>query len=157
MSRNTAKKVIARVEETSRAGEKFDNKDLQEFALAIEHLLKERARREEVLALAAAFLTLDEYKENLHKLVEYAKIGGLKEREATLLEILEQIDKDLEMAVIMKINEYVSQENVADEIRTAILEHLEPTLGRGRWHAREQEAILHVISKAMEGYLIVKV
>jgi hypothetical protein len=119
--------------------------------------LKERARKEEILALAAAFLTLDEYKKDLQKRVEYARLGGLKEREATLLEILDQIDKDLEMAVTMKINDYASQENIADEIKTAIIEHLEPTLGRGRWHAREQEAILQIISKAIEGYLIVKV
>jgi hypothetical protein len=157
MSKTTVKRVIARVEEKSRAGEKFDNKDLQEFALTIEYLLKERARKDEILALATAFLTLDEYKKDLQKRVEYARIGGLKERGATLLEILDQIDKDLEMAVTMKINEHGSQENIADEIKTAIIEHLEPTLGRGRWHAREQEAILQIISKAIEGYLIVKV
>ena len=157
MSKTTVKRVIARVEEKSRVGEKFDNKDLQEFALTIDYLLKERTRKEEILALAAAFLTLDEYKKDLQKRVEYARIGGLKEREATLLEILDQIDKDLEMAVTMKISEYAFQENIADEIKTAILEHLEPTLGRGRWHAREQESILQIIAKAMEGYLIVKV
>lgn len=157
MNKDTAKKVIATVEEKSRSGEEFDDKELQEFAFTIEYLLSERVRKEEVLALAAALLTLDEYKKDLQKRVEYARIGGLKEREATLLEILDQIDRALEAAVTMKINEYASQENVADDIKTAILEHLEPTLGKGRWHAREQEAILHIISKAIEGYLIVKV
>ena len=27
---------------------------------------------------------------------------------------------------------------------------------RGKWHAREQEAIMEIVSKAMEGYLVVK-
>ncbi len=61
------------------------------------------------------------------------------------------------MAVTLKIHQHTYQENIADEIKKAILEHLEPTLGRGKWHAREQEAILQVISKAMEGYLVVKI
>ncbi len=156
MSKDIVKRVIAKVEKMSRAGKEFDNKDLQEFALTIEYLLKERTRKEEILALTAGVLTLDEYKKGLQKRAEYAKVGGLKEREATLLEILDQIDKELEMAVTLKIHEHISQGDVADEIKTAILEHLEPTLGRGKWHAREQETILQIISKAMQGYLVVK-
>jgi len=65
MNKDTAKKVIATVEEKSRSGEDFDNKELQEFAFTIEYLLNERVRKEEVLALAAALLTLDEYKKDL--------------------------------------------------------------------------------------------
>jgi hypothetical protein len=157
MSEEIVKKVIARVEEMSRGGEVFEDKDLEEFAITIQHLLSERTRREEILATAAAILTLEEHKKSLENKVEYAKLGGLKEREATLLEILDQIDKELEMAVTMKIHEHTHQENIADELKTAILEHLAPTLGRGKWHAREQEALMQIVSKALEGYLVVKV
>ena len=156
MSEDVAKRVIARVEEMSRAGEEFEDQDLQEFAVTIEHLLKERVRREEILAIAAAVLSLDEHKKSLESKVEYAKLGGLKEREATLLEILGQIDKELEMAVTMKVHEYPHQQNIADDLKTVILEHLAPTMGRGKWHAREQEALLQIVSKALEGYLVVK-
>lgn len=157
MSDKIIKKVIAKVEKMSASGEEFKDKELQEFALTISHLLKERIRKEEILAIAAAALALDEYKKGLQKRVEYAKVGDLKEREATLLEILDQIDKELEMAVAMKIHEHAHQESIVDEIKTAILEHLAPTLGRGKWHAREQEAIQQIISKAMQGYLVAKV
>jgi hypothetical protein len=156
MSDKIVKKVIAKVEKMSASGEEFKDKELQEFAITIEHFLKQRSRKEEILALAAANLALTEYKKGLQKRIEYAKVGGLKEREATFLEILDQIDKELEMAVTMKIHEHAFRENFADEINAAILEHLEPTLGRGKWHAREKEAILQIISKAMEGYLVVK-
>jgi len=156
MSDTIVKKVITKVEKMSASGEEFKDKELQEFAITIEHLLKERSRKEEILALSAANLALTEYKKGLEKRIEYAKVGGLKEREATFLEILDQIDKELEMAVTMKIHEHAFKENFADEINEAILEHLEPTLGRGKWHAREKEAILQIISKAMEGYLVVK-
>lgn len=156
MSDKISKKVIAKVDKMSASGEEFKDKELQEFAITIENLLKERSRKEQVLALAAAALALDEYKKGLQKRTEYAKMGGLKEREATLLETLDQIDKELEMAVTMKIHEHTYQENIADELTAAILEHLEPTLGRGKWHAREQEAIMEIVSKAMKGYLVVK-
>jgi hypothetical protein len=156
MSEDIVKKVIARVEEMSPGGEVFEDKDLEEFAITIQHLLSERTRREEILAMAAAILTLEEHKKSLENKVEYAKLGGLKEREATLLEILDQIDKELEMAVTMKIHEHTYQENIADELKTAILEYLAPTLGRGKWHAREQEALMQIVSKALEGYLVVK-
>jgi hypothetical protein len=156
MSEDIVKRVIARVEEMSRGGEVFEDKELEEFAITIQHLLSERTRREEILATAAAILTLEEYKKSLENKVEYAKLGGLKEREATLLEILDQIDKELEMAVTMKIHEHTHQENIADELKTAILEHLAPTLGRGKWHAREQETLMQIVSKALEGYLVVK-
>ena len=156
MSDKIIKKVIAKVEKMSASGEEFKDKELQEFAITIENLLKERSRKEQVLALAAAVLALDEYKKGLQKRTEYAKMGGLKEREATLLETLDQIDKELEMAVTIKIHEHTYQENIADELTTAILGHLEPTLGRGQWHTREQEAIMAIISKAMKGYLVVK-
>ena len=156
MSDKIIKKVIAKVEKMSASGEEFKDKELQEFAITIENLLKERSHKEQVLALAAAVLALDEYKKGLQKRTEYAKMGGLKEREATLLETLDQIDKELEMAVTMKIHEHTYQENIADELTGAILEHLEPTLGRGKWHAREQEAIMEIVSKAMKGYLVVK-
>ena len=157
MRDDTIKKVIAKVEEMSLKDEDFEDKDLQEFALTIRHLLKERARKEEIIALAAAALAIEEYKKGLENRVEYAKLGGLKEREATLLEVLDQIDKELEMAVAIKIQEHAQEENIADQLQTAILEHLAPTLGRGKWHAREQEAILQIISKVMEGYLVAKV
>jgi hypothetical protein len=156
MSEDMVKRVIARVDEMSRAGEEFEDKDLEEFAITIRHLLKERTRREEILAIAAAILALDEHKKSLENKVGYAKVGGLREREATLLEILDQIDKELEMAVTMKIHEHTHQENIADELKTAILEHLAPTLGRGKWHAREQEALTQIVSKALKGYLVVK-
>jgi len=156
MSEDIVKRVIARVEEMSRSGEVFEDKDLEEFAITIQHLLRERTRREEILAAAAASLALDEYKKGLENKVEYAKVGGLKEREATLLEILDQIDKELEMAVTMKIHEHTYQENIADELKNAILEHLAPTMGRGKWHAREQEALMQIVSKALKGYLVVK-
>jgi hypothetical protein len=156
MSEDVVKKVIAKVEEMSRTGEEFEDKDLEEFATTIQHLLNQRTRREEILAIAAAALALDEYKKGLENKVEYAKVGGLKEREATLLEILDQIDKELEMAVAMKIHQHTYQENIADELKTAILEHLAPTMGRGKWHAREQEALMQIVSKALEGYLVVK-
>ena len=156
MSEDIAKRVIAQVEEMSKEGEKFEDREMQEFAITIQHLLRERVRREEVLAIAAAILALDEHKKSLENKVEYARVGGLKEREATLLEILDQIDKELEMAVTMKIHEYTYQENIADELKTAILEYLAPTLGRGKWHAREQETLMQIVSKALEGYLVVK-
>ena len=156
MSEDIVKRVIARVEEMSRTGEELKDKDLEEFAITIQHLLKERARREEVFAIAAASLALEEYKKGIENKVEYAKVGDLKEREATLLEILDQIDKELEMAVTMKIHEHTYQENIANEVKTAILEHLAPTMGRGKWHAREQEALMKIVSKALEGYLVVK-
>jgi hypothetical protein len=156
MSEDIVKRVIERVEEMSRAGEVFEDRDLEEFAITIQHLLSERTRREEILAIAAATLALDEHKKSLENKVEYAKVGGLKEREATLLEILDQIDKELEMAVTMKIHEYTYQKNIADELKTAILEHLAPTMGRGKWHAREQEALMQIVSKALEGYMVVK-
>ena len=156
MSDDIVKRVIARVEEMSRAGEEFEDKELEEFAITIKHLLRERIRREEIIAIAAATLALDEHKKSLENKVEYAKVGGLREREATLLEILDQIDKELEMAVTMKIHEHTYQENIADELKTAILEHLAPTLGRGKWHAREQEALTQIVSKALKGYLVVK-
>ena len=156
MSEDIVKKVIEKVEEMAEANEEFEDKDLQEFAIAIQYLLKGLIRTEEVLAFASAILALDEYKKGLEKRVEYAKLGELKEREATLLELLDQIDRELEMAVTMKIHEFTFQDNIADEIKKAILDHLEPTLGRGKWHAREEEAIQQIISKAMEGYLVVK-
>ena len=156
MSEDIAKRVIAQVEEMSKEGEKFEDREMQEFAITIQHLLRERVRREEVLAIAAAILALDEHKKSLENKVEYAKLGGLKEREATLLEILDQIDKELEMAVTMKVHEHTYRESIADDLKTAILEHLAPTLGRGKWHAREQEALLQIVSKALEGYLVVK-
>jgi hypothetical protein len=56
----------------------------------------------------------------------------------------------------MKIHEYTYQKNIADELKTAILEHLAPTMGRGKWHAREQEALMQIVSKALEGYMVVK-
>ena len=157
MSEDIAKKAIARVEEMAEADEEFENENLQEFAFAIKYLLKEQARKEEVLALASAILAVEEYKKALQKRIEYARLGELKEREATLLELLDQIDRELEISVAMKIHEFTFQDNIADEIKRAILDHLEPTLGRGKWHAREEEAILQIISKAMEGYLVVKV
>ena len=156
MSEDIVKRVIARVEEMSQKGEEFQDKDLEEFAITIQHLLGERARREEILAIAAASLALDEYTKGKENKVEYAKVGGLKEREATLLEILDQIDKELEMAVTMKIHEHTYRENIADELKPAILEHLAPTMGRGKWQAREQEALMRIVSKALEGYLVVK-
>jgi hypothetical protein len=157
MSEEIVKEVIAKVEEMSEAGEEFEDNILQDFAVTIDYLLKERSRKEEVLALAAAIFALDEYKKGLEKRIEYARIGGLKEREATFLEIIDNIEKELEMAVTMKIHQHSYHENIADEIKQAILEHLEPTLGRGKWHAREQTAILEIISKVMEGYLVVKI
>ncbi len=119
--------------------------------------MKGQTRKEEVLALASAIVAVEEYKKGLQKRIEYAKLGELKEREATLLELLDQMDRELEMAVAMKIHEFTFQDNIADEIKKAILGHLEPTLGRGKWHAREEEAIQQIISKAMEGYLVVRV
>jgi hypothetical protein len=157
MREDIVKQVIARVEKMAAADEEFEDQNLQEFALTIQYLLKKQTRKEKVLALASAILALEEYKTVLHKRVEYAKLGDLKEREATLLELLDQVDRELEMAVTMKIHEYTYHNNIADEINKAILEHLEPTLGRGKWHAREQEAIQQIISQAMEGYLVVKV
>lgn len=156
MSEDIVKKVVAKVTEMSRTGEKFEDQDLQEFSLTIQLLLKERIRREEILAMASAALVLNELKKSLENKVEYAKLDGLKEREATLLEILDQIDKELEMAVTIKVHEHTHQENIADELKTAILEHLAPTMGRGKWHTREQEALLRIVSKALEGYLVVK-
>jgi hypothetical protein len=156
MSEDIVKKVIAKVETTD-AHEEFEDQNLLEFALTIQYLLKKQTRNEEVLALASAILAVEEYKKGLQKRIEYAKLGDLKEREATLLELQDQIEKELEMAVTIKTHEHTQQENIADEIKGAILDHLEPTLGRGKWHAREQEAILEIISKAMEGYLVVKV
>ena len=156
MSEDIVKKIIADVEEMADKDEEFEDQNLQEFALTIQHLLKEQVRKEEVLAFASAILALEEYKKGLEKRIEYAKLGDLKEREATLLELLDQIDKELEMAVTIKIHEHSQQDHIADEIKKAILAHLEPTLGRGKWRAREQEAILQVSSKAMDGYLVIK-
>ena len=156
MSEDIVKKVIAKVE-TADVHEEFEDQNLLEFALTIQYLLKKQTRNEEVLALASAMLAVEEYKKGLQKRIEYAKLGDLKEREATLLELQDQIDRELEMAVTIKTHEHTHQENIADEIKGAILDHLEPTLGRGKWHAREQEAIQQIISKAMEGYLVVKV
>ena len=157
MSDEIIREVIAKVEEMVKEGEKFEDATLQDFAVTIDHLLKQLSRKEEVLAMASAMLALDEYKKSLNKLVEYAKVGDLKEREATLLEILDQLDKELDMAVTMKIHEHTYRENIADDIRRAVLDHLAPTLGRGKWHAREEAIILEIISKVMEGYLVVKV
>ena len=156
MHEETAKKVIARIEKMRETDEELEDETLQEFALTIQHLLKERSRREEVLALASSLFALQEYKNSLKKRIDYARIGGFKEREATLLEMLDQIDKELEMAVAMKIHQHSRQDDMAGEIQRAILRHLEPTLGRGKWHAREETAILNTISKVMEGYLVVK-
>ena len=157
MSEDIVKRVIAKVEKMADATEEFEDKNSQEFALTIQYLLKGQTRKEEVLALASAIVAVEEYKKGLQKRIEYAKLGELKEREATLLELLDQIDRELEMAVAMKIHEFTFQDNIADDIKKAILGHLEPTLGRGKWHAREEEAIKQIISKAMEGYLVVKV
>ena len=93
MSEETIKKVIEKVEKMTEANESFEDNALQNFAITIDYLLRERTRKEEVLASASAMLALAEYRKGLEKHIEYAKIGGLKEREATLLEILEQIDK----------------------------------------------------------------
>ncbi|UCG13413.1 MAG: hypothetical protein JSU72_02705 [Deltaproteobacteria bacterium] len=157
MNEATVKRVISKVEEMAKENKEFEDKDLQEFAVTIDYLLKERSRREEVLAIASTMFALDEYKKDLTKLVEYAKAGGLKEREATLLEVLDQFEKELETAVAMKFHQHTYHDKMADDIKQAILRHLEPTLGRGNWHAREQSAILQTISRAMEGYLIVKI
>lgn len=157
MSEDIVNSVIAKVEKMADANEEFENKDLQEFALTIQYLLKGQTRKEEVLALASAIVAVEEYKKGLQKRIEYAKLGELKEREATLLELLDQMDRELEMAVAIKIHEFTFQDNIADEIKKAILGHLEPTLGRGKWHAREEEAIQQIISKVMEGYLVVRV
>jgi len=156
MHAGTVKKVIARIEKMGETNEEFEDETLQEFSLAIQYLLKERGRREEVLALASSLFALEEYKKSLKKRIDYARIGSLKEREATLLEMLDQIDKELEMAVAMKIHQHSHQEDMAGEIQRAILRHLEPTLGRGKWHAREEAAILKIIAKVLEGYLVVK-
>lgn len=157
MSEDIVKKVIAKVEKMSKSHKEFDDKNLQEFAFTIEYLLKQQSRKEEVLAFASTMFALEEYKKGLQKRIEYAKLGELKEREATLLEIMDQIDRELEMAVTLKIHQHTYQDSMADEIKRAILEHLEPILGRGKWHAREQEALLQIIAKAMEGYLVVKI
>ena len=156
MSEETARKVIARIEKIKEIDEEFEDETLQDFARTIQYLLSQRGRREEVLALASSLSALNEYKKSLKKRIEYAKIGGLKEREATLLEMLDQFDKELEMAVSMKIHQHSHQEDMAGDIQQAILRHLEPTLGRGKWHAREEAAILKIISKVMQGYLVVK-
>jgi superfamily II DNA helicase RecQ len=156
MSEETARKVIARIEKMKETHEELEDETLQDFALTIQYLLSQRSRREEVLALASSLSALDEYRTSLKKRIEYAKIGGLKEREATLLEMLDQFDKELEMAVSMKVHQHSHQEDMASDIQQAILKHLEPTLGRGKWHAREEAAILKIISKVMEGYLVVK-
>ncbi len=157
MSEDIAQKVIAKVEEMADANEEFEEQDLQEFALTIQYLLSKKTQKEEIIALASAILALGGYRKELQKRIEYAKLGDLKEREATLRELLDQMDRELEMAVMMKIHEYTYQNSITDEIKKAILDHLEPTLGRGKWHAREQEAIQQVISKALEGYLVVRV
>ena len=157
MSEDITEKVIAKVEEMAGANEEFEDQNLQEFALTIQHLLRKKTQKEEIIALASAILALGGYRKELQKRIEYAKLGDLKEREATLRELLDQIDRELEMAVMMKIHEYSYQNNITDEIKKAILDHLEPTLGRGKWHAREQEAIQRVISNALEGYLVVRV
>jgi hypothetical protein len=156
MSEETARKVIAKIEKMTETHEEFEDEALQDFSLTIQYLLNQRGRREEVLALASSLSALDEYRKSLQKRIEYAKIGGLKEREATLLETLDQFDKELEMAVSMKIHQHSHHDDMANDIQQAILRHLEPTLGRGKWHAREEAAILKIISKVMEGYLVVK-
>jgi hypothetical protein len=156
MSEETAAKVIARIEKMNEIHEEFEDETLQDFALTIQYLLGQRSRREEVLALASSLAAMDEYRKSLKKRIEYAKIGGLKEREAILLEMLDHFDKELEMAVSMKVHQHSHQEDMANDIQKAILGHLEPTLGRGRWHAREEAAILKIISKVMQGYLVVK-
>ncbi|MFP3870450.1 MAG: hypothetical protein ACLFVT_06170 [Syntrophobacteria bacterium] len=157
MNKESVREVIEKLKKMAEAQEVFEDKTLEDFVITIEHLMKEGSRKEEVLALASAMLALDEYKKSLQKRIDYARIGGLKEREATLLEVLDQIDKELDRAVTMKIHQHTHNENMADEIKQAILQHLEPTLGRGKWHAREQAALLQTISKAMEGYLVVKI
>ena len=156
MSQDIASKVIARVEKMADANEEFEGSTLQEFATTIQYLVRERSRKEEVLALASGMFALGEFKEGIQKRIDYATIGGMQERKATLLEILDEIDKDMEVAAAMKIQQHTHHETMANEIKQAILEHLEPTLGHGQWHAREQEAILKVISNAMEGYLVIK-
>jgi hypothetical protein len=156
MSEDIVKKVIAKVKKMSKTHKEFEDKNLQEFALTIEYLLKQQSRKEEVLAVASTMFALEEYKKGLEKRIEYARLGDLKEREATLMEIMDQIDRELEMAVTLKIHQHTYQENIADDIKKAILEHLEPTLGKGKWHAREEEAILQIISKVMKNYLVVK-
>ena len=157
MSEDIAQKVIAKVEEMADANEEFEEQDLQEFALTIQYLLSKKTQKEEIIALASAILALGGYRKELQKRIEYAKLGDLKEREATLRELLDQMDRELEMAVMMKIHEYTYQNSITDEIKKAILDHLEPTLGRGKWHAREQEAIQQIVSKAMEGYTVARV
>ena len=107
MSEEIVKEVVAKVEEMAESGEEFEDRTLQDFATTIDYLLKERSRKEEVLALAAAVFALDEYKKGLEKRLEYARVGGLKEREATFLEIIDNIDKELEMAVTMKIHRII--------------------------------------------------
>lgn len=156
MSKETIRKTIETVKKMTEANERFEDNALQEFAITINYLLKERSRKEEVLASASAMLALDGYKKGLENRIEQAKLGGAREREATLLEILEQIDKELVTAVTMKVYEHADQDNIVNEIKQAILEHLAPTLGRGKWHAREQDALQQIISKVLEGYFVVK-
>ena len=156
MSNETVKQVIEKVKKMTEANERFEDDTLQNFAITIDYLLKERSRKEDVLASASAMLALDEYRKGLEKQIEYAKLGGYKERQAILLEILEQIDKELKAAVTMKLYEHTDHESIVNAIKQAILEHLAPTLGRGKWHAREQDALQQIISKVMEGYFVVK-
>ena len=61
MSEEIVKEVVAKVEEMAESGEEFEDRTLQDFATTIDYLLKERSRKEEVLALAAAVFALDEY------------------------------------------------------------------------------------------------
>lgn len=157
MSEEIADKVIARIQEMDEPEAEFEDETLREFAVTIRHLLNRRSRREEVLALASTLFALDEYKKGLKKRLEYARIGGHREREATLLEILDLIEKELEMAVNMKLHQQNDDTDLADEIKRAVLDHLEPTLGRGKWHAREEAAILKTITRTMKGYLVVKI
>ena len=157
MSKETFEKVIQEVEKMTEANERFEDNTLQDFAITIDYLLKERSRKEEVLALVSAMSALSEYRKGLEKRIEYAKLGGHKEREAALLEILDQLDKELGMAVTMKVYEHTDQKTIVNDIKQAILEHLAPTLGRGKWHAREQDALQQIIAKVLEGYFVVKI
>ncbi|MBW2071139.1 MAG: hypothetical protein JRI89_07775 [Deltaproteobacteria bacterium] len=157
MVEEIAKKVIERIENMSRAEDEFEDETLREFAVTIQHLLKRHARTEEVLAQAASLCALEQFQKDMQKLIDYAKLGGLKEREATLLEVLDKFEKELATAVATKIDQYGRSEEVASEITEAILLHLEPTLGRGKWQAREKKAILETVSRVMAGYLVAKV
>jgi len=156
MSRESAEKIIEQVLQMGEARESFEDETQEELAAAIRYLVKERSRREEVLALAAATMALEQYKQNVEKLIEYARLGGMKEREATLLELRDQIDKELQMAVSLKASQRDYRQDLVEKVKRAVLDYLEPTLGRGKWHAREEAAILKVIAKVVDDYLVVK-